>query len=150
VELGVGDLRIVASDRSLAALRVAQANCRVAQVDVALFAADWYAPIQPVNGAGFDLIVSNPPYIAATDAHLAQLSHEPRLALTDEGDGLLALRMIIAGAGECLAPDGRLLVEHGYDQGAAVRELARSSGLLNVQTLRDLEGRERACVASRA
>jgi release factor glutamine methyltransferase len=137
---------VVAIDRSIAALRVARLNCRRLGVRVHLVAADWYAPIR----GRFDLIVSNPPYIAAADAHLAQLVAEPRAALTDEGDGLGAMRAIVAEARDHLAPGGRLLVEHGFDQAAATRELMLGQGLCGVRTYLDLEGRERVCDGARA
>ncbi len=137
------DLWILATEQSGAALARAQENCQRLQANVRLLGAHWYEPI----AARFDLIVSNPPYIAAGDPHLAQLEFEPRIALTDEGDGLAALRTIIAGARGKLRPDGHLLVEHGYDQGAAVRALMAASGLHDVQTLRDLAGQERVCRA---
>ncbi len=136
------DLLIVASDRSPAALHVARENCCRLGVSLHLIAGNWYAPVRGL----FDLILSNPPYIAAGDRHLAQLTFEPRAALTDGDDGLSALRTIVAGAGEQLAPGGRLLVEHGYDQGAAVRRLMREHGFSWARTLRDLAGRERACL----
>ena len=133
--------RIVATDRSPAALQVARDNARRLGAPLALLAADWYAPIL----GQFDLIVSNPPYIARHDQHLALLRQEPRGALTDEGDGLGDLRRVVAGAPGRLAAGGRLLFEHGYDQGAAARELMREHGFDAVRTHRDLEGRERVC-----
>jgi release factor glutamine methyltransferase len=104
---------------------------------------DWYSPVR----GRFDLIVSNPPYVAAADPHLAELKCEPRGALTDEGDGLACLRAVVQGAGAHLAENGTLLVEHGYDQGAAVRNLARENGFASVRTVTDLAGLERVCVA---
>ena len=108
-----------------------------------LLAGDWMRALQ----GPFDLIVSNPPYIAAGDEHLAALAFEPRGALTDEADGLGHLRTLIGQAPERLAPAGALLVEHGYDQGAAVRRLMQEQGMY-AQTLRDLAGHERACIGS--
>jgi len=139
------DLWIVACDRSPAALRVAQENCGRLGVSLQLVAAQWYAPMR----GHFDLIISNPPYIAAGDRHLADLSFEPRAALTDEADGLTALRTIIAGAGERLSRGGQLLVEHGYDQGPAVRAMMLEYGFAQATTLRDLAGQERACLGAR-
>ncbi len=136
---------VLASDRSAAALRVAARNAAALGARVQLFAADWW---QPVRGC-FDLIVSNPPYVAAGDAHLHALVHEPRAALTEEADGLAALRAIIGGAVRQLAKGGWLLVEHGYDQGAAVRELMSQAGF-EPRTLRDLAGLERACLGAPA
>ena len=132
---------VLASDRSPAALRVAQRNARELGAPVQLFAADWWAPVQ----GRFELVISNPPYIAAGDAHLPALAHEPRGALTDEADGLEPLRAIIGGAAARLAGGGWLLVEHGFDQGAAVRDLMAREGLA-ARTLRDLAGLERACL----
>ncbi len=137
---------VVATDRSIAALQVAQKNCRRLGVRLLLAAADWYAPI----GGRFDLIVSNPPYIARSDPHLAQLHDEPRTALTDGADGLTALRSVIAGARAHLAPGGQLLVEHGYEQGEATRMLMRDRGFCAVQTFRDLAGHERVCAGTSA
>jgi release factor glutamine methyltransferase len=93
----------------------------------------------------FDVIASNPPYIAAGDAHLAQgdLRFEPVGALTDHADGLSALRIIIAGSPRHLVPGGWLLLEHGYDQAAAVRTLLQEAGFADVQSWRDLAGIER-------
>jgi release factor glutamine methyltransferase len=131
--------QVAASDRSAAALQVAQENCTRLGARVALRLGDWY---EAAHGR-YDLIVSNPPYIAAGDVHLPRLAAEPRAALTDEGDGLGALRRIIAGAPAHLAAGGQLLVEHGYDQGAAVRALLAAAGLAQVRSFEDLEGRER-------
>jgi release factor glutamine methyltransferase len=93
----------------------------------------------------FDLIVSNPPYISRQDPHLEQgdLRFEPRQALTDDDDGLSALRTIVAGAPAHLKPGGALWVEHGWDQAPAVRELLVAAGLRGVDSRRDLAGIER-------
>ena len=103
---------------------------------------DWYADI----GGRFDLIVSNPPYISAEEMHDLQpevRDHEPRIALTDEADGLTAYRRIAAGALDHLAPGGRLLVEIGPTQGEAVRKLFIDAGLENTVVHPDLDGRDR-------
>jgi release factor glutamine methyltransferase len=136
---------VVATDRSAAALQVARQNSQRLGASIHLVAGDWFAPIQ----GRFDLVVSNPPYIGVQDAHLAELNCEPRLALTDEGDGMSALRSIIAGAWAHLEPDGHLLVEHGYDQAEATRALMRAHGLHTVRTYRDLAGNDRVCAGSR-
>lgn len=106
---------------------------------------DWY---QTVTGS-FDLIVANPPYIAADEvAGLSpELSHEPRLALTDEADGLSAYRAIAAGAVRHLERDGRLLVEIGWRQGAAVADLMARAGLSDIIVIADLDGRDRVVSA---
>jgi release factor glutamine methyltransferase len=133
--------RIVATDLSEAALDVARANARrLALTNVAFASGDWHAALQ----GRFDLIVSNPPYIAADDPHLdGDLRHEPASALVAGADGLDALRRIVGGAAARLRPGGWLLVEHGFDQGDAVRRLFRESGFLDVETARDAGGRER-------
>jgi len=107
---------------------------------------DWFTAL---DGARFDLIASNPPYIATNDPHLAQgdLRFEPALALASGADGLDALRTIIAGAPRHLVPGGWLLLEHGYDQGQAVRALLIAAGFSQISTARDLEHRERVAVA---
>lgn len=107
---------------------------------------DWFAQV----GGTYDLIVANPPYIAAQEmAGLAPevRDHEPRAALTDEGDGLSAYLAISAAAGDFLAPDGRLIVEIGPTQGKAVAAMFGAAGLHDVQVLPDLDGRDRLVFA---
>jgi release factor glutamine methyltransferase len=103
---------------------------------------DWFAAL---GAERFELIASNPPYIAAGDEHLSQgdLRFEPVGALTDHADGLSALRTIIAGARAHLVAGAWLLLEHGYDQAAQVRELLAANGYADVQSWRDLGGIER-------
>jgi release factor glutamine methyltransferase len=136
--------RVAAVEASEAALEVAAANARTLGAAVRFLRGDWYAPLA---GERFDLIVANPPYVAAADPHLGQgdLRFEPRRALTDgSADGLASLREIVAGAPAHLAPGGLLAVEHGYDQGEAVAALFRNAGLGNVTGLTDLAGIPRA------
>jgi release factor glutamine methyltransferase len=104
-------------------------------------ASDWFAALA---GRRFDLIVANPPYVAADDPHLAALAHEPRGALVAGADGLDDLRRIAADAPRHLAPGGWLLVEHGAEQGPAVRSLLAAAGLDGVGTATDGAGRARA------
>jgi release factor glutamine methyltransferase len=136
------DALVTALDVSEAALAVARRNAAANAASVRLLASDWYAAL---DGEQFELIVSNPPYIAAGDSHLAQgdLRFEPAGALTDHADGLSALRRIVAGAAPHLAPQGWLLMEHGYDQSAAVRALLAAAGFEQVQSWPDLAGIER-------
>jgi release factor glutamine methyltransferase len=103
---------------------------------------DWFAGL---NGERFEVVASNPPYIASGDEHLSQgdLRFEPVGALTDHADGLSALRIIIAGARGHLVAGGWLLLEHGYDQAAQVRELLAAQGYADAQSWRDLAGIER-------
>ncbi|UXX83937.1 peptide chain release factor N(5)-glutamine methyltransferase [Roseovarius pelagicus] len=130
-------------DVSAAALRVAKRNADALGVAdrCALVVSDWW---QGVAGQ-FDLIVSNPPYIAAAEmAGLApELGFEPRMALTDEKDGLSAYRIIAGGAGAHLAPDGMLMVEIGHSQGGAVAAMLQDAGFVDVQIRTDLDGRDR-------
>lgn len=140
--------QVLATDHSAEALAVAQENAARLKASVTFWQGDWYdaLPGGPGGVAGaFDLIVSNPPYIAADDPHLAQgdLRFEPAQALTDGADGLGALRTIIAGAPRRLRPDGVLWVEHGWDQAGAVRALLQAGGFRNVGSRRDLAGIER-------
>ena len=136
------DAMVTALDVSQDALAVAARNAQRNNAKVRFLHSDWYAAVE---GEQFDLIVSNPPYIADGDRHLSEgdLRFEPSGALTDFSDGLSALRTIIAGAPSKLAPGSWLLMEHGYDQSAAVRELLLSSGYTDVQSWQDLAGIER-------
>lgn len=134
---------VLATDASAAALAVAGANARDNAIDNVRFVqGDW---LQPLAGLRFDLIASNPPYVAEGDPHLGEgdLRFEPAMALSSGSDGLDALRTIISGAPLHLEPGGVLLVEHGLEQGPSVRALFSSAGFLGVETLRDLEQRER-------
>ncbi len=130
------DVRVHARDFSANALAVAQANAQRLNLNVVFSQGEW---LQGLDGP-WDAIVSNPPYIAAADAHLAALTHEPLQALASGTDGLDDLRTIIGQAGERLKPGGWLLLEHGYDQASAVCDLLRSSGFGEVQSRRDLAG----------
>jgi release factor glutamine methyltransferase len=133
---------VTALDVSAEALAVARANASANGATVRFLRSDWFAALGKEE---FDLIASNPPYIASGDAHLAQgdLRFEPSAALTDFADGLSALRTIIAGAPAHLVQGGWLLLEHGYDQADAVRALLSDAGYGDVQSWRDLSGIER-------
>jgi len=133
---------VTATDASEAALAVARDNAADAGLPLTLLSSDWY---QALVGHRFDVVVSNPPYIAEADPHLRQgdLRFEPKSALVSGADGLDAIREIARGARDHLQPGGWLLVEHGHDQGAAVRALFLAAGLVAVTTERDLEQRER-------
>lgn len=136
------DAAVTALDVSEEALAIAYANAAANDAAVRFLRSDWFGAI---GGERFELIASNPPYIAAGDEHLSQgdLRFEPVGALTDHADGLSALRTIVAGAPAHLAPGGWLLLEHGYDQAGAVRALLAAGGFLEVQSWRDLAGIER-------
>jgi release factor glutamine methyltransferase len=137
--------QVSATDASAAALGVASANAQRLGMRVSFAAGSWW---DAVVGARFDLVLSNPPYVAAGDPHLAALRHEPLAALTSGGDGLDALRHIIDGAPDHLAPGGWLLVEHGYDQANAVHALLRAHGFSAIATRADLAGQPR-CTGGR-
>lgn len=140
---------VCAIDVSADALALARKNAEQLKAAVNFYQGCWFDPL-PVS-ARFDLIVSNPPYISAHDPHLAQgdVRFEPRLALTDNGDGLDCLRAIVAGAPARLASEGWLMVEHGYDQGAAVRALFAAQGLSQIETQKDLAGNDRVTLGMR-
>ena len=137
------DADVTALDVSPEALAVARRNAAANGARVAFLQSDWYAALDGLPP--FDVIASNPPYIASGDRHLSEgdLRYEPVGALTDHADGLSALRVIVAGAGARLKPRGWLLMEHGYDQSAAVRELLTEQGYTDVQSWTDLAGIER-------
>ncbi len=136
---------VTATDTSAAALAVARANAGRLGLAVEFLQGDWWAALP---GRRFGLVVSNPPYVAGHDPHLAALAHEPRAALTPEGDGLAALRHIIAGAPEHLLPGAWLLLEHGHDQAPAVQALLREQGLVAPETRLDLAGLPRCTGAA--
>ena len=133
------DLRMMAVDASADALAVARANAQRLNLDIAFAQGSW---LDGVRGP-FEAIVSNPPYIAAEDHHLAALTHEPLQALASGADGLEDLRALITQAPTRLASGGWLLLEHGHDQAEAVRNLLVTAGLHDVQSRRDLAGIER-------
>ena len=138
------DARVEAVDRSADALAVAGANAQRLGLPVHLRQAHW------LDGAGtYDLVVSNPPYIAAGDPHLPGLAHEPQGALVGGPDGLDDLRAIAAAAPAHLAPGGWLLLEHGWDQAEAVRGLLTAAGLADAGSRTDLAGIPRCSGARR-
>ena len=134
---------VVATEIDPEALAVARRNARRLALDrVELRLGSW---CDPLESAAYSIIASNPPYLREDDPHLQGdgVRHEPRQALVAGSDGLEAIRRICAGAGRCLRPGGRLLVEHGADQGAAVRDILRGAGFERSRTHRDLGGRDR-------
>jgi release factor glutamine methyltransferase len=131
--------RVTAVDRSLAALAIAQRNANLLNARVEFSTSDWFAALA---GRRFDLIVSNPPYIAAGDPHLARgdVRFEPLAALAAGRDGLDDLRRLTCGACAHLRPGGVLLLGHGYDQSDAVQALLRESGIRHPQSWADVSG----------
>jgi len=139
--------RVLATDASAAALAVARGNAaRLELRNVEFAAGDWCSALAAER---FDVIVSNPPYIASGDEHLGigDLRSEPMLALVSGPDGLDAIRQIVAQAPAHLRSGGWLLLEHGWDQGARVRELLGARGFLAIATERDNAGHERVTMA---
>lgn len=137
------DLRVSATDASGDALAVARRNAeRLGLGRVRFHQGDWLAPLA---GQSFALIVSNPPYIEADDPHLRQgdLRFEPASALASGVDGLDDIRRIVHDARACLLADGWLLMEHGWNQGAAVRAVLEAAGYVDAFTAQDLEQRDR-------
>jgi len=130
------DATVLATDRSADALAVAHANAGRLGLPVRFVRAEWF---QGLHGP-FDLIVSNPPYIADCDPHLAALTHEPLAALAAGPEGLDDLRTIIEQAGSRLACGGWLLLEHGWDQVEAVAQMLTRAGFADVQSRTDLAG----------
>jgi release factor glutamine methyltransferase len=131
---------VLGVDQSDAAIAVARANAQRLAIGNARFArSDWFGALADLR---FDVIAANPPYIAAGDPHLLEgdLRFEPRAALTPGGDGLDALRAVVASAPAHLVPGGMLLVEHGHDQAEAVRALFVDAGARDVRRHRDLAG----------
>jgi release factor glutamine methyltransferase len=137
-------LKILAVDQCLEALAVARRNAVDLGVgNVAFLQSDWFSAVR--RDECFDVIVANPPYVAADDAHLqaGDLPFEPRRALTAGADGLDAIRTIVRDAGAHLSEAGWLLLEHGYAHAEPVRTLLRDAGYGNVFSARDIAGIER-------
>ena len=143
---GCDRAQVLATDNSIAALAVARGNAQRLQLTIEFAAGDWWAAV-PVHQR-FDLVLSNPPYIAAGDSHLEALAHEPRAALTPGGDGLGALCAVIGSAAAHLRPGGWLIVEHGFDQAPAVQRLMIEQGFGSVSTMQDLAGLPRCTAGS--
>jgi len=143
------NVALTATDQSLQALKIAQQNARNLKLDsrISFKQGSWYQALE--ENDLFDLIVSNPPYIAKGDVHLGQgdLRFEPQSALTDNLDGLSCLKVIIFGANAHLQPEGLIAVEHGFDQGKAVMGMMAEAGLRDIQNHADLAGYPRVSTA---
>ena len=142
----VGAPKITAIDRSVEALKIAQQNKELHQLDINFIESDWFSALKPQR---FDLIVSNPPYIEVGDEHLSQgdVQFEPVSALVSGEDGLDDIRSIIIQAKQWLNPNGYLVLEHGYQQGERVREIFKQNGYLNATTKKDLAQHDRISFA---
>lgn len=141
---------VIATDASSAALDVARRNAISNSIaNIEFRRGDWFAPLQDET---FDIIASNPPYIAEGDPHLdkGDLRFEPDTALSSGADGLNAIRTIVGHSGAHLDAGGWLLLEHGWDQGDAVRGLLADAGFIDVETARDLEQRDRVSLGRRS
>ena len=149
IKNGCPRARVWAGERSADALAVASANAGRLRLDVRFAQGDWWSaldglPELPV----FDLVVSNPPYIAAGDPHLAALAHEPLSALVADDDGLADIVRIVRGAHGRLRAGGWLLFEHGWEQAEAVGRILAGAGFVDIRTQADIEGRPR-CTGGR-
>lgn len=129
--------RVVAVEADLAALLTAKRNAAKFNLEVEFRHGRWFAP---VAGERFDLVVSNPPYVAAGDPHLVDLRYEPQSALVAGADGLDAIREIVTAVGGFLRPGAWVLLEHGMGQDASVRTLLAQAGLASVASWPDLAG----------
>ena len=138
-------LQATASDISAAALQLARNNAKRHGVAVSLLQSDWFAHIR----GQFEVIISNPPYVASDDPHLSALTTEPRQALVAGRDGLDAIRTIAMDAGNHLRSGGTLLLEHGDTQAEHVAALLRAAGWGDVRVIRDLAGLPRVSIAAR-
>lgn len=144
------DAQVMATDASREALALARVNAEALGTrNVVLLEGDWFGPL---TGRHFDVIVSNPPYVAAADAHLQEgdLRFEPAAALRAGADGLAAIRHIVLHAGRYLRSSGWLLFEHGCDQGEACRTLLRAAGYDDVYTEHDLADLPRVTLGRKA
>lgn len=134
--------QVTAVDRAASALAIACRNAENHHARVEFLTGNWFAAL---GGRRFDLIVSNPPYVRAADPHLTRgdVRFEPPTALAAGDDGLSDLRQLVSGAAAHLKPGGVLLLEHGYDQADAVRNMLRTDGFPHPQTWPDLSGIDR-------
>lgn len=136
---------VIAVDKSVAALSVARGNAETNKLPVEFRQSDWFSALENQK---FDLVVSNPPYIPERDPHLSQgdLRFEPISALASGVDGLDDIRLIVSQAPKFCSPQAWLMIEHGYDQGEAIRTLFSNAGFSHVETVQDLEQRDRVTI----
>jgi len=143
IALARPDCEVLAVDTSARAVEIAMQNAiQLGAQNVRFFVSDWYSQLPAMH---FDMIVSNPPYIASEDPHLGKgdLIHEPRHALASGPEGLDAIRVIVAEAHSHLQPGGWLILEHGYDQAESCQTIFTEAGMEQVFTLSDLAGQTR-------
>lgn len=140
---------VTATDYSADALQVAQQNATLNKADIQFYQGSWYEALsknESKQTKKYHVIVSNPPYIAPDDAHLADLTHEPITALVADNDGMADIETIVLGATQHLHQSGWLLIEHGYNQGEQVRDCFKAHGFTDIHTVRDYGGNERLTV----
>lgn len=143
-ELKRENWQVVATDFSTKALQVAQHNAEINSVaDIVFAQGSWYDALSTQNDQLFDVIVSNPPYIDEADEHLTRLVAEPISALSASNHGLADIEHIIQYAPKYLKIGGLLAIEHGFDQGLAVRQLFIDNNFINVKTIKDFGGNDR-------
>lgn len=135
--------RVIATDRANEALQVAQYNAKQLNLPVQFYLGDWFDALAQRQQPRFDVIVSNPPYLAADDPHLSHLQAEPQAALVAKNAGLSDLQQIISQAHNYLKPHGWLWLEHGWTQASAVRQELVNRGFSHVETKRDYGQQER-------
>ena len=137
--------QVCATDVSTEALVVARQNSQRLNTSVRFFEGDWWGALPVDEHLKFHVLVSNPPYIEANDAHLSEgdVRFEPLGALTDGADGLQHYRRILHDVARYLHPNGAVYFEHGYNQGASIRQLLNEAGLTQVRTIQDLSGNDR-------
>ncbi len=140
--------RIIATDISIAALQIAQHNAHYYQLqyNITFIAGYWFAAFFPQQQ--FDMIISNPPYIAKQDPHLQQLSYEPPSALIADQQGLKDIQHLIIHSKKYLKQGAYLLLEHGYDQSQTVQQYLSEEAYLNIQSDKDLNGQYRISIAT--
>ena len=140
------DLQICASDLSASALQMAQRNALANDLNIEFAQGSWFEPFEA--GRTWEIILSNPPYIAPGDPHLLNLTYEPTDALVADNHGLADIEDIIRQSVGHMQPGGHLLIEHGYDQAEAVQSLFRQAGYNSVRSFNDLAGIARATTGS--
>ncbi len=147
-------IEVIGVDASSEAIKLARENAIRLHLNnrVQFFQSDWYQDIPTELLGSFDLILSNPPYIPPSDTHLHQgdLRFEPRIALTDEHDGLQCIRLILARCHDFLKNEGLIAIEHGYDQAEQVRTLMNQVGLFNTESRPDLAGHLRISIGQKS
>jgi len=133
-------VEVTATDNSVCALNIARENARQLNADVTFYLSSWFNHLPEKK---WQLIVSNPPYLAAHDSHLATLRHEPQSALIAQDNGLSDIKEIIYSARKYLLANGGLMIEHGDQQGGKVASLMKQAGYVSVHTETDIANRDR-------